>query len=154
MIVGSFAMSYYNRFRFTADIDCVVQIYPHDIDKIVSHFPDWVPFIDSFKENAGRGLLFNITDFETGVKYDLMPYQDSDYNWTAFERRRKVEFMGMECFISAPEDLVIAKLQWYAASKSAKQLEDIKFLLQEVTLNRQYLEIWTTRLNLNRYGLF
>ncbi len=35
IIVGGFAMSYYNRFRFTADIDCVIQIYAHDVEKIV-----------------------------------------------------------------------------------------------------------------------
>ena len=154
MIVGGFAMSYYNRFRFTADIDCVLQIYPHDIKNIVKHFPDWLPFLDSFKESAERGTLFNLTDFQTGIRYDFMLYQDSEYNWTAFKRRQKIEFMDIECYISAPEDLVIAKLKWYALSESAKQLEDIKFLLKETKLNRQYLEVWVTRLKLNRYGLF
>lgn len=154
MIVGGFAMSYYNRFRFTADIDCVLQIYPHDIDRIVAHFPDWKSFSDSFKENAEKGMLFNLTDFETGVKYDFMLYQDSDYNWTAFERRKQVEFMGIKCSIATPEDLIISKLKWYSISKSAKQLEDIKFLLENTTLAKQYLEIWTSRLNLLRYGLF
>lgn len=154
MIVGGFAMSYYNRFRFTADIDCVIQIYPHDVEKIIQYFPDWLPFVDSYKENVERGILFNITDFETGIKYDFMPYQDSDYNWTAFERRHKVEFFGAECFIAAPEDLIISKLRWYDISRSAKQLEDIKFLLKEVTLDKQYLEIWVNRLNILRHGLF
>lgn len=133
MIVGGFAMSYYNRFRFTADIDCVLQLYPHDIDKIVKYFPDWSPFTTSFKESAEKGLLFSLTDFETGVKYDFMLYQDSDYNWTAFERRKQVEFLGVHCFIASPEDLIISKLEWYAISKSTKQLEDIKFFLQEST---------------------
>jgi len=86
MIVGGFAMSCYNRFRFTADIDCVLQLYPHDIDKIVNYFPDWTPFTTSFKESAEKGLLFNLTDFETGVKYNFMLYQDSDYNWPAFAK--------------------------------------------------------------------
>ncbi len=154
MIVGGFAMSYYNRFRFTADIDCVLQIYPHDIDKIVAYFPDWKPFSGAFKENAEKGILFNLTDFETGVKYDFMIYQDSDYNWTAFERRRQIDFMGIECFIATPEDLIISKLKWYSISKSSKQLEDIKFLLAETNLDKQYLEAWASRLNLLRYGLF
>ena len=154
MIVGGFALSYYNRFRFTADIDCVLQMHPHNIEKIVKHFPDWMPFLEAFQENAERGILFNLTDFSTGVKYDIMLYQDNDYNWTAFERRRFVDFMNVKCYISSPEDLIISKLMWYGASKSAKQLEDIKFLLQEDSLNLQYLEIWITRLNIPRYGLF
>lgn len=154
MIVGGFAMSYYNRFRFTADIDCVIQIYSHHVPQIVRHFPDWLPFVDSFKENVDRGILFNLTDFDTGIKYDFISYQDSDYNWTAFERRRKVEFFGVTCFIAAPEDLIISKLQWYAISKSAKQLEDVKFLVAEATLDKQYLEYWTKRMNIINYGLY
>ncbi|MBK6947173.1 MAG: hypothetical protein IPH16_02990 [Haliscomenobacter sp.] len=72
MIVGGFAMSYYNRFRFTADIDCVVQLYATQIEKIVRHFPDWMPFLEHFQESARQGTLFNLTDFETGIKYDFM----------------------------------------------------------------------------------
>lgn len=154
MIVGGFAMSYYNRFRFTADIDCVLQIYPHYIEKIVKHFPDWLPYLEHFRECADQGILFNFTDFETGVKYDMMLYQDSDYNWRAFERRREVTFLDIKCFISAPEDLIISKLRWYALSDSAKQLEDIKFLLRESSIDHQYLTGWTDRLNISRYGLF
>ncbi len=154
MIVGGFAMSYYNSFRYTEDMDIVVQMYPKDIDSIVKHFPDWLPFVDSFKESARQGILFNLTDFETNVRYDFMLYKDSDYNWTAFERRRKILLTDIECFVSAPEDLIIAKLKWYALSESEKQIRDIKFLLEEVELNKQYLEIWAKRLNIKRYGLF
>ena len=45
MIVGGFATSFYNQYRFTADIDCILQIYPNHIEKIVKYFPDWLPFI-------------------------------------------------------------------------------------------------------------
>ena len=83
-----------------------------------------------------------------------MLYQDSDYNWTAFERRRKVDFMGIECYIAAVEDLIIGKLLWYAASKSEKQLGDIQYLLTVSNLNHDYLNIWCNRLLINRYGLF
>jgi hypothetical protein len=117
----------------------VVQIYAQHVEKIVKYFPDWLPFIDAFKENVERGILFNITDFEPGVKYDIMPYTDSDYHWTAFERRRQVTFFEVTCFIAAPEDLIISKLRWYASSKSAKQLEDVKFLLKEPTLDKPYI---------------
>ena len=154
MLVGGFAMSFYNRFRFTADIDCVIHIHPHHVDQIIKYFPDWESFAPAFKENVAKGLLFNLTDFETGVKYDLMPYQDSDYSWTAFERRRKVDFYDTDCFIASPEDLIISKLKWYSISKSAKQLEDIKFLLKESDLDMQYLIGWSNRLTLLRHGLF
>ena len=109
MVVGDFATSYYNRYRFTADIDIVLQMYIYQIEKIIQHFPHWMNFLEGFKENAKRNIVFNITDFETGVKYDFMVYQDTDYNWTAFQRRRKVIFADIECFVSSPEDLILSK---------------------------------------------
>lgn len=83
-----------------------------------------------------------------------MLYQDSDYNWTAFERRQKVDFMGIDCCIAAIEDLIIGKLLWYAASKSEKQLGDIQYLLTVPKVNFDYLTLWCDRLLINRYGLF
>lgn len=154
MIVGGFATSYYNLYRFTADIDINVQMYPFDIEKIVKYFPDWLPMLESYKQNAEKGIVFNLTDFDSGVKYDFMLYQDSDYNWAAFERRKKVAFSGITCFIASPEDLIISKLIWYNLSKSGKQKEDIEFLLELDGLNKQYLENWAFNLQIKRHGLF
>lgn len=154
MIVGGFATSYHNRFRFTADIDLVIQIYPHDVERIMKYFPEWSSMTEGFKDLAARGIIFNVIDMESGVKFDFMIYQDSDYNLTAFERRKKVEYFGVECFLSSIEDLIISKLKWYSISESNEQLEDIKFLIKQEGLNWQYLEGWTNRLLINRYDLF
>ena len=154
MIVGGFATSYYNRYRYTADIDCVLQIYPNHIEKIVKHFPEWLPSLGAFRENAERNIVFNLIDFESGVKYDFMLYSDSDYNWGAFKRRQKIEFEGITCFIASPEDLLISKLIWYNMSKSGKQWEDIEFLLSLENLDKQYIELWTSKLFINCHGLF
>ena len=93
MIVGGFAVSYHNRARTTNDIDLVLQIYPSHVKSILKYFPDWKDFEGSFIESVKYGMLFNITDFETGIRYDFMAYKDSDYNWKAFERREEVDFL-------------------------------------------------------------
>jgi hypothetical protein len=154
MLVGGFAVGFYNQVRFTLDIDLVIQIHVHHIDKIIPHFPEWEGHLQGLKDSATRLNFFNIIDFETGVKLDFMLYQDSDYNWTAFERRRKVDFMGVDCYIAAVEDLIIGKLLWYASSKSEKQLGDIQYLLNVPGVNFDYLKLWCDRLLINRYGLF
>lgn len=153
MIVGGFAVSYHNRARTTNDIDLLLQIYPRDVESILKYFPDWQGFEDSFKESVRYGIVFNITDFETGIRYDFMTYKDSDYNWVAFERREEVEYMGISCYISSKEDLVLSKLRWYNISRSEKQMEDLKFLLLDKTLNKNYLLTWISKLNLKSYGL-
>ncbi|MEM9984624.1 MAG: hypothetical protein AAF804_05960, partial [Bacteroidota bacterium] len=99
MIVGGFAVSYHNRVRTTNDIDLVVQIYPSGVDLIVKHFPEWIGMVDGFKESVKLGQLFNITDFETGIRYDFISYRDSDYNWSAFQRRHRVNFFDIDCYL-------------------------------------------------------
>jgi predicted nucleotidyltransferase len=153
MIVGGFAVSYHNRARTTNDIDLVLQIYPAHVKSILKHFPDWKGFETSFMDSVKHGMLFNITDFETGIRYDFMAYQDSDYNWTAFQRRKLVDFWGVKCFVCSKEDLVILKLQWYNISKSDKQLEDLKFLLLDESLDIDYIKSWSSKLNLKTHGL-
>jgi predicted nucleotidyltransferase len=154
MIVGGFAVTFYNRARFTNDIDIVIQVYPNNIYKIVEHFPEWKPFIKGFEENAEKGIVWNLMDFETGVKYDFMLYQDSDYNCTAFNRRQMVDFLGIECHIASIEDLIISKLIWYNISKSEKQFGDVTYLLNYPKLNMDYLKIWTQKLYIKTHGLF
>ena len=153
MIVGGFAVSYHNRARTTNDIDFVLQIYPQHIKLILKHFPEWKGFEESFMESVRHGTLFNITDFETGIRFDFITYKDSDYNWVAFNRREEVSYFEKKCFICSIEDLVISKLQWYNISPSEKQMEDLKFLLLDKNLNLQYIKVWIQKLNLKTYGI-
>jgi hypothetical protein len=153
MIVGGFAVSYHNRARTTNDIDIVLQIYPQHIKLLLKHFPEWQAFEQSFMDSVKRGMLFNITDFETGIRYDFMSYQDSEYNWAAFERRKAVDYFNTRCYICSKEDLIISKLRWYNIAQSDKQLEDLKFLLLDETLEMDYIKSWIKKLNLKTYGL-
>ena len=153
MIVGEFAVSYHNRARTTNDIDLILQIYPAHIKSILKYFPDWKGFENSFVDSVRRGILFNITDFETGIRYDFMTYKDSDYNQAAFQRREEVGFFNTKCFICSKEDLIISKLQWYNITPSEKQMEDLKFLLLDESVNKDYINHWVIKLNLNSYGI-
>lgn len=153
MIVGGFAVSFHNRARTTNDIDLVLQIYPAHVKLILKHFPEWQGFEESFMDSVKRGVLFNITDFETGIRYDFMTYQDSDYNWGAFERREEIEFFGIKCYLSTKEDLIISKLRWYNMIPSEKQMEDLKFLFLDKSLDIDYLKTWLNKLNIKTHGL-
>lgn len=153
MLVGGFAVSFHNRARTTNDIDIVLQIYPRDVSKIVAHFPEWKSFEQSFEESVRAGQLFNITDFETGIRYDFISYQDSDYNWIAFQRREQVEYFGIRCYMCTKEDLIISKLSWYNISESERQLEDLKFLLLDKGLDISYIRSWVQHLKLDSHGL-
>ena len=153
MIVGGFAVCYYNRSRTTNDIDLILQIRPDQVDAILQAFPLWKGFEESFQEDIKKGELFNLTDFDTGIRYDFLSFQDSAYNREAFSRRKQVKFLGINCFLSSKEDLVISKIRWHNISSSEKQMEDIQFILLDNTLDREYIKRWTTNLKLDTYGL-
>lgn len=152
MLVGGFAVSYHNRARTTNDIDIVLQIYPSHVRQILAYFPEWKNFEHEFTENVQKGMLFNITDFDTGIRYDFISYQDSDYNWVAFNRREKVVFFDVPCFVCSKEDLVISKIIWYTITPSDKQMEDVKFLLLDKNLNTDYIRNWLFNLNIKANG--
>ena len=153
MLVGGFAVSFHNRARTTNDIDIVLQIHPKHIKLILKHFPDWSEYEEHFEESVKQGVLFNITDFETGIRYDFMTYRDSDYNWESFNRRKEVLFFGVKCYMSSIEDLIISKLNWYNITPSEKQWEDLKFLVLDKSLNMMYIKHWVQKLNLKSHGI-
>ncbi|MEM6769165.1 MAG: DUF6036 family nucleotidyltransferase, partial [Bacteroidota bacterium] len=153
MIVGGFAASYHNRTRTTNDIDLVVQIYSNSVKRIVQHFPEWEGQTEVFTELFEEIGMFNITDFTTGIRFDIMAYRDSDYNWIAFQRRTEQEFLGRQVFFCSIEDLIIGKLGWYDTSQSEKQLSDLMYLKQTPNINWDYINNWVNRLNLDKYGV-
>ena len=153
MIVGGFAVCYYNRSRTTNDIDLVLQIRPDQVGNILQAFPLWQGFEESFQEDIRKGILFNLTDFDTGIRYDFISFQESSYNQEAFGRRTLVRFFGINCFISSKEDLVISKFRWHNISPSEKQMEDIQFFLLDDSLDKSYIGRWADILKLDTYGL-
>lgn len=153
MIVGGFAVSYHNRGRTTNDIDLVVQLRAFKVKQILAQFPQWLPYEETFTADVAQGRMFNLTDFETGIRYDFMPIPDSDYDWIAFRRREWVNFMGVACYIAAKEDLILSKLKWYNLTPSEKQWEDLQFLMLDQELDQDYLTIWSKELNLETHGL-
>ena len=152
MIVGGFAVSFYNRGRTTNDIDLILQIEPDQVKDILGAFPLWKGFEESFQEDIRKGMLFNLTDFDTGIRYDFMPFRNSEYAKTAFMRREEVEFLGTQCYVSSKEDLVISKLQWYNISPSEKQEEDIRFLSLDKELDTPYVNFWIDNLKIETHG--
>ena len=82
-----------------------------------------------------------------------MPFQDTEYGRTAFNRRKQVEYFGVTCFMATEEDLILSKIRWYNISPSDKQLEDIQFLLTEENLDLAYIQSWAEKLKLKTDGI-
>ncbi len=152
MLTGSFASSYHGVPRATQDIDLVVAPTESQVRRLVRLLPEAEYYIS---EEAALDALahegqFNVIDFETGWKVDLIIRKSRPFSRTEFERRSAVDLFGLRVFIASAEDVLVAKLEWAKAGRSMRQLEDCASILQsrEDELDRSYVEHWVTQLGL------
>jgi hypothetical protein len=144
MLIGSFAASFYNRYRYTADIDCVLPASSENVLKIIKHFPEWSQFSEVFKDKADVENAFHL----------IVLLRDTTYSRIAFERRRKAILFDVVCNIASPEDLIVAYLIGYKHKPSGKHWEDLEFLIKLEPLDIHYLRSWTEKLSIQKHGLF
>ena len=148
MLTGSLAMSYYARPRMTRDIDVVVALDAAAAGTLAGVLgKDYHADAGLIAEGFRLRRPCNVVHLPTVVKIDLIPRKDSDYRRAEFDRRRKVNFAGVELWIVSPEDLVISKLEWARDSGSELQMRDVRNLL-ETPLDRAYLTLWAGRLDM------
>ena len=81
---------------------------------------------------------------------DFIIAEDSEYGRTALTRRRLIDIAGTAVYVSSPEDVLIAKLQWAKLGGSDRQLQDVAGILttQAKELDRSYVECWVRELHL------
>jgi hypothetical protein len=148
MLTGSLAMSYYARPRMTRDIDVVVALDAATAGTLADVLgKDYHVDAGLIAEGFRLRRPCNVLHLPTVVKIDLIPRKDSEYRRAEFERRRKVNFAGVELWIASPEDLVLSKLEWARDSGSELQMRDVRQLL-EAPLDTEYLALWAGRLRL------
>jgi hypothetical protein len=130
-IGGSMASMVYGELRTTRDVDVVVSLRGIDLPKLLSRFPLSEYYHDerAALEAVRTGGEFNIIDNERGLKVDVFVANDeiSDLQ-IAHARRLPLPFGGTAMF-SAPEELILRKMEFYAFGWSEKHLRDIAGML-------------------------
>ena len=151
MVTGSVAMNHYAVPRMTRDIDLVVELSTADVDRVCQLFEgDFYIDRQAVHRAVEVPAAFNMIHTALVVKVDIVVRKDTEYRRTEFSRRRRLTVEGHEVFVVAPEDLIISKLEWASASRSALQLADVRNLAESVTdLDRHYLARWMELLGLS-----
>ena len=146
MLTGSLAMAYYARPRMTRDIDLVVALDETEISRLAHLLGDaYFADAEALAEAFAASRPCNVVHLATVVKFDLIPRKASEYRRIEFERRKRVNFAGMDLWIVSPEDLILSKLDWARDTRSEVQLGDVAQLLQ-APVDRDYLRVWAARL--------
>ena len=155
MIVGSVAGSIYGEPRLTNDLDVVLAMATSSSDAIIQAFNAtdfYVPPRKIIIQEISRGGQTNLIHHSSGVKIDLMFQKKSPHALEEFKRRMRIEILrGLEAWIAAPEDVIIAKLRFYREGESEKHLTDIRGILATTKVDRDYLEKWVKALDLEKY---
>jgi len=155
-IGGSLASAVHGVTRATLDVDLIADLDESHVERLAhalqGHF-----YVDpeAMREAIRHRRSFNLIHLATMFKVDVFVSKGSAYAAEQF-RRRMAEEVGREpgqtVYLASPEDIVLAKLDWYrmGGNVSARQWQDVLGVLrvQAGKLDWAYLHDWAGALGL------
>ncbi len=154
MLSGGLALNNYSIPRMTMDIDIVVELNGLNIEQFLTAFSDNF-YIDeeTVRQETKRKGMFNIIDHQSGFKIDFILRKNTEYRISEFQRRQKTKINDLEIWVVSMEDLVISKIEWIQTYQSDKHIEDIKSLMANPEIDKDYVNDWCKKLNLKTFNL-
>jgi hypothetical protein len=148
-VTGSVALGAWATFRQTNDIDIVVHIPPEDYEARIrpAFEPDYI--VNPLVRHATKSLGAVISIAEA-QKADIIVRLPDAWGESAFARRVSIDDPALgRVWVSSPEDLVLAKLEFSEGGKSQRQLEDCRVIVRtRQDLDWEYLERYAGSLGL------
>lgn len=150
-VTESVAAMYYGEARMTRDVDVVVHLRDADVAMLADEMKEPEFYLDrrAIVEAMQVEGSFNAIHNPTGMKVDFMCAELDPYNESRFRRAVFVELIaGVRMWTSAPEDVILKKLEFYKQGGSDKHLRDIASMIRVSgeTFDRAYLDSWAQRL--------
>ena len=155
---GSVASSLHGHYRFTNNVDFLVELRANHIEEFVKLLgPEFYADADMMRESFSLGRPCNLIHMKSGFKFDLFPafresFSDSQLNRRTFEIS---DFLGepIEFAVTSAEDVLLSKLRWYrlGGESSEQQWKDVLGIVSVhgSRLDRAYLQHWATDLGVD-----
>ncbi len=154
MLSGGLALNNYSIPRMTLDIDIVVELSDLNIEQFLSAFSEnFYMDKETVRQETKRKGMFNIIDHQSGFKIDFILRKNTEYRISEFKRRQKTKINDLEIWIVSIEDLVISKIEWIQTYQSDKQIDDIRSLMANPEIDKNYVIEWCKKLNLKTFNL-
>lgn len=95
--------------------------------------------------------MFNIIDFDTGWKADLIIRKERPFSVGEFSRRQWGTILGRSVAIASAEDVILSKLEWDKITPSERQFLDALNVakVQWAALDQNYLRKWAADLEVS-----
>lgn len=152
VVVGSTAASAWGVARSTRDIDVVAVITRETVDAFLGALGNneiYVP-VDDAKAAAANGGSFNVLHTTTGGKVDVFVCLTSDaFESSRLDRRMRLKVLGIDTWVSTPEDVVLSKLLWRVQTQSEVQWRDCVEVAATQKLDVTYLRLWAAQLDIS-----
>jgi hypothetical protein len=153
VVIGSVASGARGIPRYTEDVDLVVRISPFHADRLAAaRGKEWYVEPQQVRDAIRAGRAFNVIHMFSGWKVDLFPAQ-TEFHESELRRATMTPVIldgeAFECPVSAPEDVLLAKLCWYkeGGQVSDRQWRDIGGVIAtNPNLDMEYLRLWAARL--------
>ncbi len=152
---GSVASSVHGMARATMDVDIVAELEAEHVGKLVGSLRDGY-FVD---EGLVRAALrdrssFNLIHQATIMKVDIFLPKERPYDRQALDRSIEDTLVddpkARSLRVAAPEDVILAKLEWYrlGGETSERQWVDVLGVLrvQRDRMDVAYMKRWATEL--------
>lgn len=154
VVGGSLASSVRGVPRSTIDVDLVVRIGLRQVAELAESLGSgWYVDVDQAREAIRHGRAFNILHPASGLKFDLFPattaFRNAEINRATIEPL-DVDGEIVECPVATAEDILLAKLRWYAdgGCVSEKQWSDIVGIVRmNPSLDRAYATDWAKEMD-------
>lgn len=156
-IGGSLASTLYGMVRTTQDADIVAEMRPEHLAPFVAALQDEFYMDDEMiAEAVQRHSSFNIIHRETMFKVDVFIPRPRPFLQAQLARAQRQAFVfenKVSARFASPEDIILAKLEWYRSGGevSERQWRDILGVLktQAGMLDLNYLRQWAIELGVS-----
>ena len=138
-------------------VDILAQIRDDQVAGLLAELgPDWYGEAKMIRDHLRAGRVFNLIHQTSGQKFDIFPAVQP-FHASELECAAKIVFEFSDQRLTLPvataEDIILAKLQWYAAGGevSERQWADITGVLAtSPKIGIAYLRRWATELGVER----
>jgi hypothetical protein len=145
MVTGSHGSSFHGQPRATNDLDIVIDPTAAQLEMFLAGLGDrYYVSAAAAQEALARRSMFNLIDFSSGSKVDLILRKDRPFSVEEFRRRREAVLYGCPVAVASPEDVMLSKLERDKITPSERQVQDALnvAVVQGANLDRVYLRQW------------